>query len=98
MRSISKKHNVLQTESFSNLKSAEVATNFNGVSEVGKKHLMSAIYNSAMVIVLAVCCMIAAGMSKELSIEIGMAAEAVMLMALFFLSLTKNVFVTDNRS
>jgi Na+-translocating ferredoxin:NAD+ oxidoreductase RnfE subunit len=98
MRSISKRHNALHSESFSGLNTSEGVKNLIGVSAVEKKHLMSAIYNSAMVIVLAVCCMIAAGISKQLSIEIGMAAEAVMLMALLFLSLTKNIFITDNRS
>ncbi|NMW19684.1 MAG: hypothetical protein HKK66_11840 [Chlorobiaceae bacterium] len=68
------------------------------VSVLNKQHLSSVLYNSAIVLVLAVCGMAAAGLSLSFSIEIGIAAEAVLMLVLLYLALTTNVFEDDNRS
>ena len=80
------KHDVLHYGSHGRIRNAD--TYLEKVLVVNKQRLTSVLYYSAMIIVLAVCGMVAAGVSLPLSIEIGIAGEAVMLLVLLGLALT----------
>ena len=51
--------------------------------------ISSAIYNTALLIVLIVCSMIAAGISKEVTVQIGIAAETIMMITILLFTWTK---------
>jgi hypothetical protein len=89
------KKDVLQYGSYYKIHNAEKQIVKSSV--LNKRRLSSVLYNSAMVLVLAVCGMVVAGVSLPVSIEIGIAGEAVMMLVLLVLALKTNLFEKNNR-
>ena len=77
MKNIKDKHGILHSSYFYNGNPAH-----NNEHIQNEHTISSAIYNTALLIVLVVCSLVAAGISKEVTIQIGIAAEAIMLVTI----------------
>jgi len=79
MKNIKNKHGILHTSYFHHKESVDCK------AQIQNEHsVTSAIYNTAILIVLVVCGMVASGILKEVSIQIGILAEVIMLVAITF--------------
>lgn len=87
MRNMEHKHGIIRSDSFNDSKDVITSNHVLGIAG-----FLSSLFTASMILVLAVCSMVLAGISKEVSINIGMAAESVILVALLGFELRKNVF------